>query len=108
MKFTIRITGPAASDLRLVRAYIAEVDDSEIAEKIFEGLVQKINSLKSLANRGNVPPEIEFLDIQVREIHESPYRIIYEVIEQNVYIYRILDARRNIYDILTDEKFMID
>lgn len=105
MKYTVRITERAMEDLREIHDYIGQREGFETADAMIERLAAKINSLESLPFRGNIPPETELLDLEVRELHEPPHRIIYEVIRRAVYVYRILDARRNVYDILAGELF---
>ncbi|MCY3667349.1 MAG: type II toxin-antitoxin system RelE/ParE family toxin, partial [Gemmatimonadetes bacterium] len=51
--------------------------------------------------RGNYPAEL--LDIGIREYREifsKPYRIIYRVMENNVYVLLIADGRRDMQTLL--------
>ena len=59
------------------------------------------NSLSSYPNKGHIPPELERIGIyNYQEIHFEPYRIIYQVIEKEVYIHCILDSRRSLQELL--------
>jgi toxin ParE1/3/4 len=35
-----------------------------------------------------------------REIHFKPYRIIYQIVESDVYIHAVLDGRRDLQELL--------
>ena len=54
-----------------------------------------------LPNRGRLVPELKDQGIlQYRELIHPPWRIIYRISENKVYVLSVLDARRNIEDIL--------
>ena len=58
-------------------------------------------SLSEYPERGNYPEEL--LDIGIREYREifsRPYRIIYRVMENNVYVLLIADGRRDMQTLL--------
>jgi hypothetical protein len=57
-----------------------------------------MESPRSPPVRGKAPPEIEGLDLAARELHEPSCRIIYEVIDKELFVYRVLDGRRNVHD----------
>ena len=55
----------------------------------------------SIPQRGNYPKEL--LDIGIREYREvffKPYRIIYRVVENNVYVLMMADGRRDMQTLL--------
>lgn len=90
----------AEKDLKNIIEYIA--DDSPInALKVFKKIKEKASSLYSFPDRGRLVPELKDQGIlQYRELIHSPWRIIYRVSESTVYVLSVLDARRNIEDIL--------
>lgn len=90
----------AEKDLKNIIEYIA--DDSPInALKVFKKIKEKASSLYSFPDRGRLVPELRDQGIlQYRELIHSPWRIIYRVSESTVYVLSVLDARRNIEDIL--------
>ena len=90
----------AEKDLKNIIEYIA--DDSPInALKVFKKIKEKASSLYSFPDRGRLVPELRDQGIlQYRELIHSPWRIIYRISENTVYVLSILDARRNIEDIL--------
>ncbi|MEA1991159.1 MAG: type II toxin-antitoxin system RelE/ParE family toxin [Thermodesulfobacteriota bacterium] len=90
----------AEKDLKNIIEYIA--DDSPInALKVFKKIKEKASSLYSFPDRGRLVPELKDQGIlQYRELIHSPWRIIYRITESTVYVLSVLDARRNIEDIL--------
>ena len=98
----------AENDLKKIIEYIAD-DSPTIALKIFKNIKQKVSSLYKLPERGRIVPELRGQGIlQYREIIISPWRILYKISENTVYVLSVLDSRRNIEDILlkrlTDSK----
>ena len=101
MRFEVRLTSEAEMDLADIFGYVVVNDGLEQAEILLARIKTAVASLTSLPKRGNRPPELARLSISdFREIHESPYRIIYQLCGDVVYIHSVLDARRNIKDIL--------
>lgn len=90
----------AEKDLKNIIEYIA--DDSPInALKVFNKIKEKASSLYFFPDRGRLVPELRDQGIlQYRELIHSPWRIIYRISESTVHVLSVLDARRNIEDIL--------
>jgi toxin ParE1/3/4 len=56
-----------------------------------------------LPERGRIVPELREQGIILyREIILAPWRVIYRIVGQTVYVLAVLDARRNLEDILLD------
>ncbi len=103
MKLEVFILSDAEEDLYAIYRYIAKFDSEERAEYVFEKLVSACLSLAEFAHRGHIPPELERISVsEYREIHFKPYRIIYQIIESEVFVHCILDGRRNLQDILQE------
>ncbi len=63
----------------------------------------KIYKLKNYPNIGNIPPEMERINIyDYREVHSVPYRIIYQLLDNYIYIHCILDGRRDLRSLLIE------
>ncbi len=55
-----------------------------------------------MPGRGQLPCELECAGIyQYRQIHYKPYRIIYEIVNKDVFVLGILDGRRDLTEVLT-------
>lgn len=101
MRYAVRITTEANRDLREISRFIAARDGREQARAIQERLRRAISSLATLPNRGNIPPELHRIGFRgFHELHEPPYRIIYQVGGDEVRVLFVLDARRNVRDVL--------
>ena len=107
-KYEVVWSNVAENDLKKIIEYIAD-DSPTIALKIFKNIKQKASNLYKFPERGRIVPELRDQGIlQYREIIISPWRILYRISENNVYVLSVLDSRRNIEDILlkrlTDSK----
>ena len=69
----------------------------EQSDTILGKLDQATLALESLPQCGNVPPELEIMDItRYREIYAHPWRRIYEVLEAVVHVHWVFDSRCNV------------
>lgn len=84
---------PAKSDLRHIFEYIAH-DSTHYAKKVVQELVDKTDILSELPRIGRTVPEIG--DENVRELPLYSYRIIYEIIADQVYVLAVAHKRRDI------------
>ena len=90
----------ASQDLSDIIEYIA-IENPANALKILQKIRKMASILHSLPERGRVVPELQDQGILIyREIVTAPWRIIYRISDKNVYVLSVLDARRNIEDIL--------
>jgi len=90
----------AKQDLSDIIEYIA-IDNPANALKILQKIRKMASILHSLPERGRVVPELQDQGILIyREILTAPWRIIYRISDKNVYVLSVLDARRNVEDIL--------
>lgn len=101
MSFKILFTEAAAIDLEDIYTYISEHGSPENADYILNQIEKKFISLSDLPERGAYPKELISLGIRdYREIFFKPYRIIYRIDNENVYIYLIVDGRRDMQTLL--------
>ena len=101
MSFKVYIVEDAEQDIVDIYDYIALSDSLEKAEYVLQNIEKKCLSLSKFPNRGRRPPELERIGIfEYREIHFKPYRIIYQVIDQKVYVHCVLDGRRELQKLL--------
>jgi plasmid stabilization system protein ParE len=100
--YAVNWTTTAEHDLEAILEFIAE-DSSDKALRIFTKIRTKAASLNILPERGRIVPELKEQGIVLyREMVLAPWRIIYRVSGQTVYVLAALDARRNLEDILLD------
>ena len=104
-RFVVEWAQPASKDLENIIDYISQ-DNVDTAISIFEKIKSKCNTLDQFPDRGRIVPELKAHGIlSYRELIISPWRVIYRVSEQKVYVLAVIDSRRNMEDILI-ERFL--
>jgi plasmid stabilization system protein ParE len=98
--YDVRWSETSEKDLTDIIEYIAG-DSPSHAYEVFKEIKRKTSSLRTFPDRGRIVPELQDQGItQYRELIVTPWRIIYRISERNVYVLSVLDARRNVEDIL--------
>lgn len=99
--FEVNLTRGAEGDLEKLYDYLAEQGSPEIADALLDSILEKIDALERFPHRGSVPKELAGLGIRnFRQLVLSPYRIIYRVIGQKVFVLLIADGRREMQALL--------
>ena len=100
-RFEVRMTQGAEDDLESLYDYLAAHRGSDEAEALLDSLVAKAQALERFPERGGVPQELERLGIRpFRQLAHPPYRIVYRVAGQVVFILLIADGRRDMQALL--------
>ena len=100
-KYEVLLTEGAEQDLESIYDYIAEFDCKASADYVLDRLLEVVESLSAFPERGACPKELVALGIRdYRQTAFKPYRVIYRVMAQKVYIYVIADGRRNMQSLL--------
>lgn len=90
----------AEKDLVGIIEFIADKDPIA-ARSALKALRNKAASLYLFPEKGRIVPELLDQGIsQYRELIVSPWRILYKVEKKQVLVFSVLDARRNLEDIL--------
>ena len=101
MKYQVFLTDDAAKDLEDLYDYIEFHDAPEKADYVLGKIEDAFSNLADNPERGAYPNELLEVGLrEYREIYFKPYRIIYRVIELNVYVMVIADGRRDMQTIL--------
>ena len=96
----------AENDLAYIIEYIAE-DSPQNALNILTKIRHTASLPYTPPERGRVIPELQDQGIiQYRELIISPWRLIYRISEQKVYVLSVIDSRQNVEDILL-KRFVI-
>lgn len=104
--FEVLLTEGAEQDLESIYDYIAEFDCITNAEYVLDKLMEIVESLSYLPERGGYPKELVSLGIkEYRQVSFKPYRVIYRVVGLKVYIYVIADGRRHMQSLLARRLF---
>ncbi|MCL4309209.1 MAG: type II toxin-antitoxin system RelE/ParE family toxin [Thermoleophilia bacterium] len=97
MLFAVLLTNDAACDLDEIYDYIALYDEPQKADYVLEQIEKAFSRLSESPERGTYPKELLSMGIrEYREVFFKPYRIIYRVMNKNVYVLLIVDGRRNL------------
>jgi toxin ParE1/3/4 len=101
MAFSVYLTDDAVRDLEGLFAYIARHDGRDRAEYVLVQIEKTVASLTDNPHRGAYPQELLTMGIrEYREIFFKPYRLIYRVMDDLVYVLLIADGRRDMQTLL--------
>jgi len=101
MPFNVLLTNDAAKDLDELYDYIARHDAPRKADYVLEQIEKAFSKLSEFPERGAYPNELLAIGVrEYREIFFKPYRIIYRVMNKNVYVLLIADGRRDMQSLL--------
>ncbi len=101
MPFAVLLTNDAARDLEALYDYIALHDAPQKADYVLEQIEKTFSRLSEFPERGAYPKELAALGIrEYREIFFKPYRIIYRIMDKDVYVLLIVDGRRDMQTLL--------
>lgn len=99
-KYAVIWANAAENDLARIIEYLA-VDSPANALKVLDKLKKKAANLHHSPKRGRIIHELQEYGIyQFRELIIAPWRLIYRVQMNEVYVLAVLDSRQNIEDIL--------
>jgi toxin ParE1/3/4 len=106
MVFPVFLTDDAAHDLEEIYDHIDLNDATGKADHVLGQIEKAISSLAAHPHRGAWPQELLALGIrEYREIFFKPYRIVYRVIDDKVYVLLIADGRRDLQMLLQRRLF---
>ena|SRR5208282_1894117 len=101
--YSVYVLSGAKQDLLQLHRYVALHDSIERADTLLDNLYEACLMLKTMPDRGRIPPELEKIGVkEFKEIILKPYRIIYGIAESQVFVYCILDGRRDLQDLLEE------
>jgi addiction module RelE/StbE family toxin len=93
MKRSVRILRKAQSDLEGISDYVRR-DRPEAADRLIRRLVDNIESLETLPNRGTVPHDPRLSILRLRVLVVGDYLVFYKVLRSQVRVYRVLHGHR--------------
>ena len=96
--FAVRWTPEAEAD---ALAIVEHFNDPINAEKVITQFGVKADSLQTLPERGRVVPELRTIGVLAYlELIHKPWRMIYTIRGKEVWIMAVVDARRQLADVL--------
>ena len=100
-RYEVVLTRGAEQDLESIYDYICEYDSVANAGRVLDHLMKVVEGLALMPERGNYPKELAALGIkEYRQTAFKPYRVIYRVVDRQVVISLIADARRDMQTVL--------
>jgi len=101
-RYTVVWTEVAVRDIESIATYLV-AEASARADVISERIIARAQALEAFPERGRTPPELRAINDRTwREVHESPWRILYRIVGRTVQIHGVLDSRRSLEDILME------
>ncbi len=91
-----RWTGDAKEDLAKIRAYIAE-DSRENAKRFIQRIRAAVKAIHFPESGSRV---LQFDKVELREIYVGNYRVIYRVVKNEIWVYRVIHGARRLPDSL--------
>ena len=101
MPYQVKLTHDAALDLEEISNHIDRHDSPARADHVLRRIEGAFQGLSEHPHRGSFPRELINIGIrEYREVFFKPYRIIYRVIDDTVYVLLIADGRRDVQTLL--------
>lgn len=102
MSYKISLTNAALRDLEEIDDYLTATGSAQTAKRILGKIEDGLLSLCDMPEPGSYPKELLRLGVrEFREIILKPYRIVYRVRGESIYIYLIADGRRDMRTLLS-------
>lgn len=99
--FKVRFLQPALDDLEEIVLYIVQDSVTDVL-KMHDKIIEQSKKLETFSKLGREVPDRKMKENGFRMLIISPYIAFYKVIDNEIYIYRVLHATRD-YPILYNE-----
>jgi len=101
MTFQVFLTDDASRDLEALYEYIESRDVPGKSDYVLDQIEKVFSNLSENPERGVYPKELLAIGLrEYREIFFKPYRIIYRVMDDKVYVMVVADGRRDMQALL--------
>ena len=101
MASLVQLTDDAVEDLAEIYDYLSRQHSPARAKDVLEQMESRFLNLSEYPRSGSHPKELLEVGIQeYREVLSYPYRIIYRVLHEQVYVLVIADGRRDMQTLL--------
>ncbi len=87
----INWTEPAWQDLEAAAGFIAR-DSESYAASFVQEVMESASSLTEFAEMGRIVPE--FADQSIRELLVGPYRLVYEISDDRIFVLALIHGAR--------------
>lgn len=100
--YRVDLTEPALADLEEIARWLRTQADAATADRFLAEVLERVETLEQMPERGSVPPMLEDLDETVRQMPVQSWRLIYDVIGDTVSILAVVHERRNMVAALAE------
>ncbi|MGH7928109.1 MAG: type II toxin-antitoxin system RelE/ParE family toxin [Candidatus Binatia bacterium] len=101
-RFKVLWTFAASQDIESIIDFIAR-NSPQAAGRVLRNLRNRVETLKIFPERGRLVPELADIGLQLyRELLITPWRIVYRLSNNTVYVMMVIDGRRNAEDLLLE------
>jgi toxin ParE1/3/4 len=101
MSYRVFLTDDASRDLEILYDYIDALDVPGKADYVLDQIEKCFSKLAETPERGAYPKELLTIGLrEYREIFFKPYRIIFRIISDDVFIMLIADSLRDVQAVL--------
>jgi len=104
--YNVRFLQEALEDLEEIVLHIAQ-DSRSAAFRMHDRIIDKANDLSIFPKRGRLVPDKRMSAAGYRMLGIKPYVAFYRIINNNVFIYRVLHGASN-YPLLYEKMAQID
>ena len=92
----------AEQDLKALQTYLVKRFGQAVWQESYQGIKERVNTLKSFPLSGSIPEELESLHFNhYRQVISGMNRIIYEIRQDTIYIHIVCDTRKDMKSLLT-------
>ncbi len=93
----------AVQDIEAIYRHIRNSGNKKAASDMVLNLRKACSSLSEHPERGHIPPEFSNTShFEYRQIIANKFRIIYQVVEPNAFVFGIIHGARNIAEVLRE------
>jgi toxin ParE1/3/4 len=101
MLYTVLLLEEAVKDLEAIYRYIRKSGNKKAAKDMIITIRKACDSLLENPERGHIPDELsQFGQFEYRQIIVKKYRIIYQIVKPNIFVFGIIHGNRNIGEVL--------
>jgi len=104
--YEVRFLQEALDDLEEIVLYIAQ-DNKAAALRMHDTIIEKVKDLTIFPKRGRLVPEKKIAQAGYRVLGVKPYIVFYRIVENNVFIYRVLHGSTN-YPLLYKKMWQVN
>ena len=101
MPYTVLLLEEAVKDIEAIYRYIRKSGNKKAAKDMVINIREACESLSENPERGHIPDELSQIgQFEYRQIIVKKYRIIYQFVKPNIFVFGIIHGNRNIGEVL--------